>query len=86
MDWRKRPLGDGSPDSSCVGGHGVGREVEDVGVATGGENYGMSRVAGHFSGDQVSDHDPDGLAVLDHQVEHLRAGVDLDLAEIHLTH
>ena len=38
------------------------------------------------AGDEVADHDARGDAVVDDEVEHLRAGVQRDVAELHLVH
>jgi hypothetical protein len=43
-------------------------------------------VAGHLAGDEVAHDDPAGDAVLDDEVEHLGAGVQLDRPRLHLVH
>ena len=43
-------------------------------------------MAGDLAGDEVADDDAAGPVVLDDEVEHLRAGVQLDGAEVHLLH
>ena len=80
------PLSMGSPDGGHVGRLGVGGEVEDIGVPAGGQHYRMTGVAGHLAGDQVAHHDPDGLAVLDHHIEHLATGVELHRPGLDLAH
>ena len=68
------------PDRRGVGALGVGRQVEDVAVAAGGQDDGVGAVRADLAGDQVAGHDAAGAAVDDDQVEHLGARVLLDVA------
>lgn len=68
------------PDGGRVGVHGVGGEVEDVAVASARQDHGVGVVRGDLAGDQVACDDAAGHAVDDDQVEHLGAGVHLDVA------
>src|SRR5690606_10254840 len=68
------------PDGGRVGVHGVGRQVEDIAVAAGGEDDGVREVGVDLPGDQVPGDDAAGPAVDDDQVEHLGARVHLDVA------
>lgn len=70
----------GPPDGGRVGVHGVGGEVEDVAVATAREDDGVRVVAVDLAGDQVPGDDAAGHAVDGDQVQHLGAGVHLDVA------
>ena len=63
----------GAPDGGGVGALGVGREIEDVAVAAGGEDDGVGDVGLDLAGDQVARDDAARLAVDDDEVEHLRA-------------
>ncbi len=70
----------GPPDGGGVGVHRVGGEVEDVPVAAGGQDDGVGVVGGDRAGDQVAGDDAPGPPVDDDQVEHLGAGVHLDVS------
>ena len=74
----------GPPRRGDVAGHRVGGEEEDVGVAAGGEDDGVGRVARHLAGLQVAHDDAGALAVDDHDVDQLHAVVQLDVAEADL--
>ncbi len=63
---------------------GVGREEEDVAVPAGGEHHRVRGERRDRAGDEVPGDDPAGAPVLRHEVEHLGAGVQLDVAEVHL--
>ena len=64
-----------TPRGGDVGAHRVGREVEDVAVAAGGEHDDVGEVGLDLAGDQVAGDDAAGLAVDDDDLEHLVAGV-----------
>jgi hypothetical protein len=70
----------GPPDGCRVGVLGVGGQVEDVAVATGGQDDGVREVGVHPAGDQVPGDDAARPAVDHDQVEHLGARVHLDVA------
>ena len=74
----------GSPDRRDVRLHGVGREVVDVAVATGGQHDGMGGVRADLTREQVAGDDADGTTVLDDDIEHLDACVHRHGAELHL--
>ena len=80
----RRTLAVGPPDGRRVAGHGVGRQVVDVAVATGAQHHGVARVGLEFTGEQIAGGDADRPAVLDHHVEHLGAVVQGDRAEVDL--
>ena len=63
---------------------GVGGEEEDVAVAAGGEHDRVRGERPHLAGDQVPGDDAARPPVLHDEVEHLGAGVQLDVAEVHL--
>ena len=69
-----------------VAAHAVGGEIKDIGVAAGGQDHGVGRVPFDLPGDQVAHHDAPGLAVHQHQVQHLPAGEHRHLAPGHLAH
>ncbi len=69
-----------APDGGGVGVHGIGREVEDVAVAAARQHDRVGEVRLDLSGHQVAGDDAAGLAVDDDEVEHLRPGVQLDVA------
>ena len=69
-----------APRRGDVGPHRVGREVEDVAVAAGGEHDGIREVGLDLTGDEVAGDDAAGLAVDDDDLEHLVAGELLDRA------
>jgi hypothetical protein len=54
-------------------------QEEDVAVAAGASSHRVGHVALDLAGDQVAGDDAAGPAVDEHQVEHLGAGVHLDL-------
>ena len=66
-----RPPPVGPPRRGDVAVHGVGRQVVDVAVAAGGQHHRMAAVGLHLAGEQVPGDDPDRLAVLDHDVQHV---------------
>ena len=68
---------------SCrdVAAFGVGREKVGITVAARGENHRVTRVAADFAGDEVAHDDALGVAVDDHEIEHLGLRVHLDHAE-----
>ena len=81
----QRALAVRPPGGGDVAALGVGREVEDVAVAAGGEHDGVGQVAAGLAGHQVAGDDAAGAAVDDDQLEHLvpvvhRDGAGLDLA------
>jgi hypothetical protein len=57
----------------------IGREIEDVAVAAGAEQDGVAGPALHLAAHEVTGDDALGVAVDEHQVEHLAPGVHLDL-------
>src|ERR1700693_3556641 len=63
----------GPPDSGAVGAFRVGRQIINVAVATGAQDDGVGDVRLDPASDQVAGDDPAGLAVYDHQVQHLGA-------------
>ena len=67
----------GTPNRGRIGTARVGGEVEDVAVAAGGENDGIGRVARNRARDEVADDDAFGLAVHDHEIEHLGVGMQV---------
>ena len=64
---------------------GVGREVVDVAVAAGGEDHRVAQVHLHLAGDEVAHDDAASAPIDDDEVEHLAAGVHLDVAQRDLT-
>src|SRR5690606_9197688 len=70
----------GAPDGGGVGLAGVGREVEDVVVAAGGEDDGVAGVTVELAGDEVAGDDALGHAVDHDEVNHLVLGDELDRA------
>ncbi len=70
----------GAPDGGGVGAPGVGREIEDVAVAAGGEDDGVGRPAAQFAGDEIAGDDALGLAADHDQVGHLLVGEEFDRA------
>ncbi len=76
----------GPPDGGHVGSLGICGQEEDVGVAAGGEHDGVSGVPPDGAGDEVPGHDADRPAILDHEVEHLAADVELDRSPFDLAH
>ena len=69
-----------APGGGDVATLGVGRQVEDVAVAAGGQDDRVRGVRLDRAGDQIAGHDAAGATVDDHQVEHLGAREHLDLA------
>ena len=65
------------PGRGDVAAHGVGREEEDVAVATAGEDHYVGEVGLELAGDHVAHDDAAGAAVDDDQLDHLVAGVGL---------
>ena len=80
----ERALLVGAPGGGDVAALGVGGEEEDVAVAAGGQHHRVAGVRGDLAGDQVAHDDALGVAVDDHQVEHLRAREHLHRAEADL--
>ena len=85
MDLRVAGVGEESalavspPRGGDVARHGVGGQVVDVAVATGGQHDSVSAVGVDFTGEHVAGDDPAGLAVLGDDVEHIGAVVEGDL-------
>ena len=73
-----------APDGGGVRGFGVRREIEDVRVAAGGEDDGVGGVRGDRAGDEIAGDDAFGLAVDEHDVEHLVARKHLHASECDL--
>ena len=69
------------PRSGDVAGHGVGRQVEGVAVAAGGEHDGVGRVRADLAGHQVASDDAGAATVDVDDVDHLDAVPQLDVAE-----
>ncbi len=74
----------GAPDRGRVAARGVGRQVERVAVAAGGQNHRVRGVPADGAGDQVARDDAPGAALVHHQVEHLGAREHLHVAEADL--
>ena len=78
MDLRETGVGEtgaalvGAPDGGGVGVARVGRKIEDVAVAAGGEHDRVGDVAADLPVDEVADDDALRMAVDDDEVEHLR--------------
>ena len=70
----------GAPTGRDVRAARVGREVVNVAVAAGGEHDGVAVVPRDFAGLEVADDDALGVAVHDHEVEHLGVRVGLHAA------
>ena len=70
----------GAPGGRDVAAHRVGREVEDVAVAAGGEDDGVGDVGLDLAGHHVAHDDATGPPVHDDELEHLVPGVHLDRA------
>ncbi len=68
------------PDRGRVGVHRVGRQVEDVAVAAGGEDDRVREVGVDPARDQVPGHDAAGPSVHDDQVQHLGARVQFHVS------
>ena len=74
----------GPPGGRRVAVDRIGRQVEDRAVSAGGQDHGVGLVALDLAGHQFAGDDAAGLAIDDHQVQHLvarehghRAGGDL---------
>src|SRR5699024_1547800 len=67
-----------APVRGDVAPHGVGRQVENVAVPTGGQDHGIGEVRLDLTGDHVTGDDATCLAVHDDEFEHLVAGMHLD--------
>ena len=67
----QRTLAVRPPGGRDVAALGVGRQVEDVAVAAGGEHDGVGEVAAGLARDQVAGDDAAGAAVDDDQLQHL---------------
>src|SRR5215203_5214567 len=65
-----------SPDGSSVRALRVGRQVENVAVATGAKNDRITEVGGYLAGHHVASYDPARVAIHHDQVEHLGPGID----------
>ena len=70
-----------APDGGDVAVLRVGGEEEDVAVAAGGEHHRVGAVRVDRPVEQVAGDDADGAPVLHHEVEHLGAVVQRDVAE-----
>ena len=73
-----------SPDGRGVAALRTGGEIEHVAVAASREHDGVGGMRTDLAGDEVANDDPDGTAVFDYQVQHLRAGVHRDRAKLDL--
>src|SRR5450759_5232091 len=62
----------------------VGREIENISIATGREDYGIARVRFDSPGNQTPRDNPFGMAVDQNEIEHLRLRKHLDVARRHL--
>ncbi len=74
----------GAPDGGRVRALGVGREVEDVAVASAGQDHGVRDVRLHLARDQVAGHDAARAAIDHDDLQHLVARVHGDLAQADL--
>jgi len=74
----------GAPDGRTVGGLGVGREVEDIGVPSRCQHDHVGGVTFQFASHQVPRHNAARLAVDDHHVEQLAADMHRHCASCHL--
>ncbi len=75
----ERPALVGTEGAGDVAALGVRGKIENVAVAAGAEEHRIGRVAADFAGDHVADDDALGVAVHQHQIEHLGAREHLHL-------
>lgn len=68
------------PHGGGVGVHGVRREIEDVAIATAGQDDRVRKVGVDPAGDEIPCHDAARPSVDHDQVEHLGARMHLDVA------
>ena len=80
----QRALPVGAPCRGDVRGHGVGREVEHIAVAAGGEHHRVSAVRRQFAGTEVSGDNAGGLPVDLNDLDHLVTVVELYRAIVDL--
>jgi len=74
------------PSCGVVAVDGVGGQVEDRRVASGGQQDRITRVGLQLSGHQVPDHDASGPSVHHDQIQHLASSQHGDRPCGHLTH
>ena len=65
-----------APGGRDVGSHGVRRQVVDVAVATGRQHDCVTRMAAHFTADQVSGDHSTRSTVFEHHVQQFSSGVE----------
>ena len=70
----------GHHDTVAGGGEGVGRDAEGAAVAAGAEHHGLGRDSLDLTGEDVVGDEALADVVLDHQIERVPLGVDLDAA------
>ena len=81
VDLRKAGVGEESaslvalPCSGAVGVHGIGAQEVGVAITAGGQDHGVGAEALDLAVGQVAGDDAFGLAVDQHQVEHLVTGI-----------
>src|SRR6476660_1352736 len=90
MDLRETGIGKGSAllprpvGGRYVAAAGIGREIEDIAVASGRQHDGLSRMRSDLAGDEIAHDDPPRVAVNDDQIGHFRPRMDPLLAAHHL--
>ena len=71
----------GFPSRPAIAVHGIGTQEIDIPVTAGAKQYGMTRIAFHFAGDQIAADNPAGMAFLvENQIHHLSTGIELHAA------
>ena len=73
-----------SVGSSHIATHCIRREVENVAVTAARQNDRVGRVACDLAGEEVSSDDAFGVSIDEDQVEHLVAGMHVDLTRFDL--
>jgi hypothetical protein len=63
------------PCGGYIRTHGVGREVKDIAVTSGGQNHRVGRMPFELPGDQVLGNNAPGFAIHGHQFHHFVAAV-----------
>ncbi len=75
----------GAPNGGGVAAFGVGGEIEDVAVTTGGQDDGIAHVNFDFAVVERASDDAASLAVDDDEIEHVHAGIHFDGTQTDLT-